>query len=90
MEDGDGSIAWRPEGEGHVVVLSGEDDLTLLLLTSPALSRVALLWPRVSETVALARLAHGGDWRTAAETCARLSQQGSRIEVEEIPSPTAA
>ena len=49
------------------------------------MSRAALLWPRVDAAKSLMRLAQGDDWLPAVEAYARLSRQGSLIELEEIP-----
>lgn len=82
--DGAG-IAWRPVAASTLVVLTTEQDLFLFLLACPDVSRVALLWPRLDAAKSLMRLAHGDDWRPAVEAYARLSRQGSLVELEEIP-----
>ena len=86
-EDADGGaleIAWRPDVAGHVVVLNDEDGLRRFLAACPAISRVALLWPRVDVAKSLMKLAERDDWRLAADAVARFATAGAHITVQQL------
>ena len=77
-------IAWHPERGGHAVILNNEDELSRFLAACPAISRVALLWPRVDVGKSLMRLAEREDWRLAADAVVRFAQQGAAVTVQQL------
>ena len=83
-DSGVNEIAWHPERGGHVVVLETEDDLRRFLAACPAISRVALLWPRVDVAKSLMKLVERDDWRLAADAVAWFAHQGAQITVQQL------
>jgi hypothetical protein len=83
-DSGEPEIAWHPDGGGHAVVLDSEDELRRFLAACPAISRVALLWPRVNVPKALVALAESRDWRPAADAVARFAHQGALVRVQQL------
>lgn len=77
-------IAWHPDRSSCAVVLKTDDELSSFLAACPAISRVALLWPRVDVAKSLMKLADNGDWRGAADAFARFARQGSEITVQQL------
>ena len=77
-------IAWQPEAGASAVVLKTEDDLRRFLTSCPAISRVAILWPRVDVAKSFMGLAQNGDWRPAAEAVARFARAASRVTVQQL------
>lgn len=77
-------IAWRPDAGSHAVVLESEDDLRRFLIACPAVSRVAVLWPRVDVAKTFMRLAEDSDWRPAAEAFAVFARAGSEVTVQQL------
>jgi hypothetical protein len=77
-------IAWDRERGGHALVLENDDELRRFLLACPAISRIALMWPRIDLAKTFMKLAENNDWRPAAEAVARLAAGGSRIEVQQL------
>ncbi len=88
-DDGALEIAWRPDRASYAVVLRSEDDLRRFLVQCPAISKAAVLWPRVEGDMAkcFRRLAENGDWRPAAEACAFFARAGSQITVQQLAEP---
>lgn len=86
-EDADGTgneIAWRPDVGSCAVVLKSEDDLRRFIVACPAISRVAMLWPRVDIAKSFMRLAENGDWKSAADAFARFTRAGSQVIVQQL------
>jgi hypothetical protein len=77
-------IAWHPDRGGHVVVLESEHDLRRFLAACPAISRVALLWPRVDAAKSLMKLAERDEWRLAADAVAHFAREGAQITVQQL------
>ena len=77
-------VAWQPERGSHAVVLRSEDDLRRFLVACPAISRAAILWPRVDVAKSFMRLAENTDWRPAAEACAYFANAGSLVTVQQL------
>ena len=65
-------------------MLETEDDLRRFLAACPAISRVALLWPRVDVGKSLMRLAEREDWRLAADAVAYFTADGASITVQQL------
>lgn len=78
-------IVWEPERGSQAVVLQTEDDLRRFLVACPAISKVAILWPRIDIAKSFMRLAENGDWRPAAEAIARPCRQGATITILQFP-----
>lgn len=83
-DEGSFEIAWQPDRGSHAVVLQTEDDLRGFLAACPAISRVAILWPRVDVAKSFMRLAENGDWRPAADAFARFARAGSQVTVQQL------
>lgn len=77
-------IAWHPDTGGHAVVLESEDDLRRFLVDCPAISRAAIIWPRVDPAKSFMRLGENGDWRPAAESVAFFARAGSQVTVQQL------
>lgn len=77
-------IAWQPERGSHAVVLQSEDDVRHFLSVCPAISRVAVLWPRVDIAKCFMRLAENADWRPAADAVAFFAPDGWHLTVQQL------
>lgn len=77
-------IAWRPDAGSHAVVLGTEDELRRFLVACPAISRVAVLWPRVDIAKTFMRLGENAGWRPAAEAYATFARGGSEVTVQQL------
>lgn len=83
-DTGELEIAWHPDRGSQAVVLHNEDELRRFLAACPAISWVALLWPRVDVAKSFMSLAESGDWRVAADAVARFTRQGAEIVVQQL------
>ena len=77
-------IAWQPDPGGHAVVLRSEDDLRRFLVACPAISRAAVLWPRVDVAKSFMRLAENADWHPAADAVAFFARSASQVTVLQL------
>ncbi len=83
-DEGDVTVAWKPEVGSAAVVLNNEEELRDFLSRCAAPSRLALLWPRLDVAKTMMRLSENGDWQPAAEAVARFSRDGARMEVVQL------
>jgi hypothetical protein len=81
---GASEIAWQPGAKAAAVVFEKEGDLHSFLTACPAISQVAVLWPRIDVAKTFMRLAENGDWRMAAEAFARFTRAGSLVTVQQL------
>ncbi len=77
-------IAWHPDIGSHAVVLETEDELRRFLVACPAISRAAILWPRIDVAKSFMRLAENGDWHSAADACAFFTRAGSQVTIQQL------
>ncbi len=77
-------IAWHPDNGSHCFVFETEDELRRFLVECPAISRAAILWPRVDLAKTFMRLAEKGDWRAAVDAAAFFARAGSLVTLQQL------